>query len=1257
MLPSGTELGQYKIGAPLGAGGMGEVYRAMDSRLDREVAIKVLPPQFAQDQARLARFEREAKAVAALSHPNILAIHDFDTEQGQTFAVMELLEGETLRNRLAHGAIPWRKAVEIAIAIADGLSAAHAKGIIHRDLKPENIFLTTPGWVKILDFGLARMELPTLPSGDAPTGTYHPAQTEIGTILGTVGYMSPEQVRGKEADAKSDIFSLGCLLHEMVTGQRAFSRETSVETMTAILHDEPPDLADSGKKIPLELQRIIQHCLEKNPASRFHSAHDLAFALRAIQPDSKVQERGTPKGIVWGAAALALATIAALGLWLNSRRPLPGPIGAFESVAVLPFENLTGDTKAEPLSDGIADHLSINLSQLRDRDFKVTPFTSASRFRGPKIDLKAAGSALGVQTVVTGKLYQEGENLSISVALSDARADNLIWGQQFRGKRSEILALQDEIAKGLVAHLGLQLSDADQQRLLKHHTENPTAYLLYQEGMYHWHKFREESLHTAIDYFQRALKIDPQFARAHEGLGRCYGNQDAFSVPPKESQPRDKAALQKALELDNTLAEAHVGMGNYYMFYEHNWSAAESSFKEALRLNPRLADAHHVYGFYLAATGQTEQAIAELKTAKELDSQAPIRSAGLGHVLFCARQYDQQLAESQRMLQLAPNFPLAYVNMGEAYVMQGKHDEAAQAIQKLLTIEKKLAGSRGLLGFAYARWGKRAEAEKVLQEIKDLSQRQFFSGFDQARIYAGLGDKDEALRWLEKAYEERDWGIAWLKVDPTLDSLRADPKFSDLMYRMGLANKPAEQESGIQSVAVLPLENIGGDPKTEFLSDGIADQIINSLSQVRRQNLKVRPFSSVSRYKKQKPDLQTIARELDVEAIVTGSLHQQGDDLSIGIELVDARDNNRLWGKRYPPEKIARILDLQDQIARDVAANLRLHLTGDEEQRLTKRHTQSPEAYLLFREANFHLNKFTPEGIANSIAKCQQAIEKDPKFAAAHAALARAHLLMGSLYQGPKQTFPEARKHVAQALALDANQPDALSVLATSYMFHDWDWPAAEREFKRSIESDPSIGLTRNLYGFCLAATGRLPEALASIQSGRQLDPLAAPRINEVAMCRIWLRQYSEAIAEANKALELDPNFPLAHTQLAAALVGQGKPGQAIDKMKAAIDAGQRRPGVTGMLGYAYAAADQKAEAQKILQQLTGLAQGRFGIAIHVARIHAALRDKGQAFEWLQKARDEREPGIIWLKVDPTFDTLRSDRRFDTILQEMRLAP
>src|SRR5436190_23897478 len=365
MLAAGTQLGPYEIIAPLGAGGMGQVYRARDTRLGREVAVKVLAERFAGDAELRGRFEREAQAVAALSHPSILAIHDFGTQGSSTYAVMELLEGQTLRERLNKGPMPWRKAVEIGVAIAEGLAAAHAKGITHRDLKPENLFLTSVGSLKILDFGLAQIQ--PLAGGLDETSPHVPRATEAGTVLGTVGYMAPEQVRGQRADVRSDIFSLGCVLYEMVTGKRAFARETAVEAMTAILHDEPADVADCGKQVPPDFARLINHCLEKIPAARFHSAHDLAYALRAIQPDAKTQGKGFPQSVFWVTAALALVVMAVLGLWFNNRRPIPDRDKAFESVAVLPFENVTGDPKAEPISDGIADHLSINLSQLRDR--------------------------------------------------------------------------------------------------------------------------------------------------------------------------------------------------------------------------------------------------------------------------------------------------------------------------------------------------------------------------------------------------------------------------------------------------------------------------------------------------------------------------------------------------------------------------------------------------------------------------------------------------------------------------------------------------------------------------------------------------------------------------------------------------------------------------------------------------------------------------------------------------------------------------
>jgi TolB-like protein len=498
--------------------------------------------------------------------------------------------------------------------------------------------------------------------------------------------------------------------------------------------------------------------------------------------------------------------------------------------------------------------------------------------------------------------------------------------------------------------------------------------------------------------------------------------------------------------------------------------------------------------------------------------------------------------------------------------------------------------------------------------------------------------------------------MAWLKVDPTLDSLREDPHFGDLLLRLGLADKAASPEQGIQSVAVLPLENIGGDPKTEFLSDGLADQIINSLLQVRRQNLKVRPFTSVARYKLQKPDLRTIARDLDVQAIVTGSLRQQGDDLSIGIELVDAREDNVLWTKRYPG-KLSDILDLQDQIARDVAANLRLRLTGEEEQRLTKHYTTNSRAYLLYQEGVFHLNKFTPEGLQIGIEYFQRALKMDPNYASALVGVGRCKVLLGTQHLGPKATHSEARELLTKALMIDSTVADAHAGLGAIHLFHDWDWPAAERELKQAIGTEVSAPFIWNIYGFYLASQGRLPEALESIQRGQQIDPLAAPRRHEVAMCYVWMRQYDQAIAESKKALELDPNFLNAYAELSKALAEKGMYDEAIAELRKAPNFLQGTPLFLGQLGYAHAMAGKRVEAEKFVEELRDPARFRYGCAIGIASIQAALGEKEQAFEWLDKACAERHSRVIWVKVDPIWDNLRSDQRFAQLLKDMRLPP
>jgi eukaryotic-like serine/threonine-protein kinase len=795
MLVSGSHLGRYRIMAPLGAGGMGEVYRATDSRLDRQVAIKVLPPQFVLDKDRLARFEREAKAVAALSHPNILGIHDFGTEQGQNFAVMELLEGQTLRQRMEETVLPWRKAVEIALAIADGLAAAHAKGIIHRDLKPDNIFLTADGRVKILAFGLARIEPPTLPSGDTPTNTFHPAQTEAGMILGTVGYMSPEQVRAQEVDVRSDIFSLGCVLYEMVGGEKAFARQSAIETMTAILHEEPPDLAESGKHVPLELNRLIGHCLEKSREQRFQSAHDLAYALKAVLHSSNAAERiAVPRRAAgqssrfWIAASAMLLAVAVGSGWLlvsalrnkTAAVGITNPAHLFDSLAILPLRNVTEDPNGDPLCEGIAEQLTSSLSQVRQ--IKVRPITSTAHYHKQTVDAKTVGRELDVKAVVIGRLRQDGEALVISLELIDARDNSLFWSNRYTGNRQEILDLQDQLTRDLAAQLGLHLTGEDDKRITRRYTEDPEAFLLYSEGMFHWNKFTEEALATAMDCFRQAIQKDPNYAVAYSGLGRCYVLSGAIHRGPRSTHPEAKKLFLQALKLDNNLAHARSGLGSVYMFHDWDWPAAERELKQSAEIDLSM------YGFYHAAHGRLAEAHAAIRRSQELDPLAPRKRNELAMSYNWMRRHDDAIIETEKALKLDPNFLLAYAERAHAQVDKGMFEEAISGLQAAITRGQRHCRVRGMLGYAYAKAGQTESAREVLDALKQPAPLRFGCAFAIARIHAVLGEKDQAFEWLTKACEERDSGVIWLKVDTTLDNLRSDPRFDAILQNIGLAS-------------------------------------------------------------------------------------------------------------------------------------------------------------------------------------------------------------------------------------------------------------------------------------------------------------------------------------------------------------------------------------------------------------------------------------------------------------------------------------
>jgi serine/threonine-protein kinase len=752
----------YEIVSELGRGGMGHVYRARDTRLDRDVAVKVLPELFAHDPERRARFEREAKAVAALSHPNIRAIHDYGTHGAVTYAVMELLEGETLGSRLSRGPLPWREAIAVGAAVAEGLAAAHAKGIVHRDLKPENIFLTADGQVKVLDFGLARVE-PKAPV-HAETVSYHPALTDPGTVFGTVGYMSPEQVRAQTVDARSDIFSLGCVLYEMVSGRRPFDRETAAETQTAILREEPPDLVAAGAIAPIELGQLICCCLEKSVELRRQTLRDLAFALHAIAS----QPQGRP-------ASPAPRSKAA-------GRRVRNPI---DSLAILPLVNDCHDPNLDYLSDGVTESIIHIMSRLPN--LRVMARNTVFRYKGRGVDAQAAGRSLHVRAVFTGHMLARGSRLIIKAELVDVADGAQLWSEQYSRQVSEIFLVEEAIAKEIADTLRLRLSGEQKRRLRKRSTENIEAYQLYLKGRYHWNKRTAEGLKKSIKLFEQAIDIDPTYALAYTGVADAYHNLGGWGhLPFHEAYPRSRAAAIRALAIDEGLSEAHVSLAMVEKEYDWDWPAAGRDYERALQLNPNYAVAYQWYGEYLAALCRHSEAIAALRQAINLDPLSLIIHSTLGrHGYYFARQYDEAIAQFRKTLEMEDTFWVAHFWLGWTYATIGRLSEAFVELQTARRLDDNLE-IVAALGYAHGLAGQTREAEQVVDELQQLARTRYVSPMLGALVAIGMGEYDEAFGWLEKAYEDGAQMLSELKVEPAFDPIRADPRFADLLGRVGL---------------------------------------------------------------------------------------------------------------------------------------------------------------------------------------------------------------------------------------------------------------------------------------------------------------------------------------------------------------------------------------------------------------------------------------------------------------------------------------
>ena len=840
-LEANTTLSHYRIVEKIGAGGMGEVYLAEDERLNRKVALKVLPETIAKDKERLRRFEQEARAASALNHPNILTVYEFGFEQNVHFLATELVEGETLRESISNGDLSLTDALKIAEQTAFALSAAHAAGIVHRDLKPENIMIRRDRIVKVLDFGLAKLIENKEVSLDAEAETRALVKTNPGVVMGTAAYMSPEQARGKETDARTDVWSLGVVLFEMVGGRLPFAGETTNDVIAAILKSEPPMLSHVVSGVPAELEKIVGKCLRKNRDERFQNVKDLQIdlkdlrqdlefqaklersvapnkdsvkavdenratqileidktndAARAVSTEDAIASRHQPSSAEYiageiknhkrgfSAVALAVLLVAAIGFgwWFYANRAASGDAKSINSIAVLPFENGSGDASLDYLSDGLSESLIDKLSQLPQ--LKVIARNSRFKYRGANIDLQEVATKLVVRAIVMGKVVRVADNLNVRVEMIDAAENRQLWSEQFNRKASDLISIQQDIAQTASEKLRLKLSGAQEQQLSKRETTNPQAFELVLKGRYYNSKSGTDSLKKAVEYLEQAVAADPNYALAYAELSIRYTSLIGNSLAdPKVYIPKAESAARKALELDENLSEAHLALSRIYTD-RWQWQESEAESKRAIELDPSNAQAHTRFAGLLTILGRHDESIAEAKHAKDLDPLSPLIAFDVGYRLHFARRYEEAIAESKKVLETDANLDYVYVILGYAYAGKGQFKEAVAAHLDAMRYGDKGTSNQIYLGAAYARSDERGKAQAILKQLE--TTKEYVSPGELAILYGALGDKEKAFQTLERAFNEHDLQLQFLKVDPAYDPLRDDPRYQDLMRRVGL---------------------------------------------------------------------------------------------------------------------------------------------------------------------------------------------------------------------------------------------------------------------------------------------------------------------------------------------------------------------------------------------------------------------------------------------------------------------------------------
>jgi TolB-like protein/Flp pilus assembly protein TadD/tRNA A-37 threonylcarbamoyl transferase component Bud32 len=1269
----GRRLGAYRIEREIGRGGMGAVYEAIrvDQEFNKRVAIKLVKRGMDTDFI-LRRFRKERQILAALDHPHIgLLLDGGTTDDGLPYFVMEYIEGQPLYNYCDDHQLSIAERLKLFRSICDAIHYAHQKQVVHRDIKPSNVLVTSEGVPKLLDFGIAKLLNPDL-AGDI---THDPTATAM--RLMTPEYASPEQVQGAPTTPTTDVYSLGVLLYELLTGHRPYRlRNRAPHEIARVICEEPPaplsiiitrpdDLLPSlysgdeattlthlylARRATLETLRrdfagdlddIVMRALRKEPEWRYQSAEQL-------RDDITRYLEGRPVSDLPDAPYV-------------SSQIRSAPSAQANSLAVLPLKLMEmnqGDSGPDYLGMGLADALITRLSGIRN--FAVRPTSSVLRY-GADTDPLVAGRELGAAFVLDGRLRRAGDRIRVTVQLLNVSDGTAVWAGQFDERFTDVLGLEDAISANVAEALVPHLTGDDRIRLAKRGTDDPQAYEAYLRGRFYWNTFTEDGFARAVVCYHQAIALDPHYAVAYAGLATYHNWLGSFTVMPfAECAAAAYEAASTAVAIDPMLPEAHASLGQAMLCRDFTWASAERQLLHAIELNPNYPVARVLYALQLAMEGRFTESLHEAKLARDLDPLAVISRFTLVWCSYHARRFDEAYQLARKTIEAEPqNLTMLH---GSSFLLSrmGRHDEAIAAATKCVQLMGKSSLTLGRLGAAKAEAGDLAGAEAILEEMDELSGRRHISPYHLALVHCGLGRIEKSLDLLELAYDTKDAKVLWTGVDPELDPLHGHPRFNELLRKLNhrlaaLPTLPAASRTGQESIAVLPFKIIGSPIENtgdEYLGVGLADALITRLSNVQR--LIVRPTSSVMHYRGANVDPVVAGRDLGVDYIVDGSLRRSGKRLRVTAQLVNVSEGIARWSEQFD-EDSTDVLQIEDSISEQVATALLPQLTRDEQRQLSKRGTDSSEAFESYLRGRYYWNSFTESGFAKALECYNHAIELDPQYALAYTGVADYYNWLGVFGIKPFAECSMAAKTAAQkAVDLDPTSAEAYSALGFATVCHDFDWAVAEGQHRRAIEINPNYATAHHWYGFHLTMEGRFDEGIKEMLRARELDPLTPNILQGLGWCYYQARRFEESITSYQNMLEAVPDSAYGLATYSWALRHAGSVEEAVKVAEKALDLSSGGQLYLATLGAAYAAAGRHSDARAALDRLHEMSTRAHVSPYHLALIHLLMGERERALDLLQEAYNINDGWLVWLGVEPQLDPLRGEPIFEDLLAKTR---